>query len=143
MLDTIMEFAGNIKLVATVILGILALTLILPQYIRGRRTQPDKKRICRKTKAEVTKTDSSRYRKDEGELWVDYKFTVDGKEYTGSGRCNQAEYELLRKITVFYNPEDPRENRTSLSRSHMGTAGAALWFWMIVGMLVILYLFVE
>ena len=81
MLDTIMELAGNEKLVATVVLGIIALAVILPQYIRGRQAQPEKKRMRRKTKAEVTKTESSHYLRDEGEIWVNYVFTVDGKEY--------------------------------------------------------------
>ena len=143
MLDTIMELAGNEKLVATVVLGIIALAVILPQYIRGRQAQPEKKRMRRKTKAEVTKTESSHYLRDEGEIWVNYVFTVDGKEYTGCGRYIQAEYELFPRITVFYDPENPAKNCTSLTRAHMGTTGAVLWFWVIVGILVLVWLFVE
>ena len=142
-METIIERMGNVKLVATVVLGIIVLTLILPAYIRGRRTQPDKRRMRRKIKAEITEMESDSYGKREGEIWVKYTFTVDDRTYTGYGRYSKVEYDLFRKITVFYDPENPSKNCTSFDRAQRGTAGPVLWFCVILGMLALIYIFVE
>lgn len=142
-MDVILDLAGNGKFLAVLAAGIIVLTVVIPQYLRGRSVQPEKKRMCRKIKATATGIDRILSRKDEGELWINYAFTVDGKEYTGGGRYNHAEYDLFRKVTVFYDPEDPSKNCTNLERAQKGTAGAIFWLGLTLVMLVLTLLFAE
>ena len=138
-----MELVINAKFWITVIMGIIALTLVVPRCIKGRNTDPKKKRMSRKIKAETTKIDTRLRGKDGDEVWVEYVFTVDGKEYKGSGTYLLAEYQLFKKVTVYYNPENPAENCTNLMRTNMGTAGGILWLGVIAVILVLTYIFVD
>ena len=143
MLEKVLELIRNPRILVTVIMGIIAVTLILPMYRQGKQTQDKKKRMRKKIKATATGIDRILSRKEEGELWINYVFTVDGKEYTGGGRYNHAEYDLFRKVTVYYNPENPAENCTNLERTNMGTAGGVLWLSVIAVILVLTYIFVK
>ena len=99
--------------------------------------------MSRKTKAEVTSIDHQLQRKDEGAIWVNYEFTADGRTYTGCGWYNKAEYDLFRKVKVFYDPENPAENCTNFDRAQMGTAGPALMLGVIALIIAGVFLFVK
>ena len=139
--ETILELISDPRVLVTGIMGIIVITLILPMYKRGKQTQNKKKRMRKKTKAQVTDIDRRLMTRENGEVWVKYVFTVDGKEYTGSGTYLLGEYQLFKKVKVYYNPDDPSENRTSLMWINMGTAGAKLWFSVIAAIVILTFLF--
>lgn len=141
MLEKILELVYNPKISITVIMAIMAVMLIPRMYRYGKQTQDKKKRTWKKTKAQVTSIGDLQLYKDEDAMWVHYAFTVDGKEYTGNGKYLIAEYQLSKKVTVFYDPDDPSQNCTNLMRANMGTGPAILWLCIIAAIVILTFLF--
>lgn len=63
-----------------------------------------------------------------------YEFTVDGEVYWGYGKIMNP-FRIFKKITIYYNPEDPKKNMTQFERHR--SSGALVVHGMLVAIFVI------